>query len=699
MRLHRSQWPLILLPVILAGCSTTAGSRFGRSALAPAQSEPRSIAVVGDRALPAKTGEPGAQVAADDPEPEPRRNPKTRISGRVVDDQGQPVPDVTVRLADGGTRGGKDISATTDPSGAFTLNGLRPGSTYWLVAEADDDQGPLTGRVQARTAETGVEISLAGDESGTASTRRTARPSRARPISSREELEPDDTPRINREDLLPPEEDAGPLDPGPSPRSRPSRPQLSAPEPTVGWHNSSTSKPARPVDPDAEAIASSSDGRPRRPRAASTNEADVEDDGPNPLPPAIDTNEPDDSSMKPAPTARARSRNKVSAKLPPPRPDSGELALSPELSPDETREPRAVERQAEPEVAVASRFLPMAPLSLDPEPTPVTGSKPGPPIAATESSGLPAMPPIGGDPIASLEPPKATTSPPVVTSVSHEIVPVKPASEPVFASQPIDTKPVPEPSPEAPTEYNPFDLAAATPLASAETKSPASAPASNPLTEPGGSSEVPPAPKKKWGELAATAPAPVVVEPTKAVSPISFIRRFRTTSEKTDPGIAVCQYDSRLQQINELRLPDLEGKPVRLQDIDADFVLLDFWGTWFPPCVDSIPHLIDLQKKYGPDRLKIVGIACEKVPVAQRKARVNEVSQKLGINYPVLLSGMDDKPCPVLQTLQIQSYPTMILVDREGHIRWRSVGATPATEYRLERILASTLSRTPTARR
>ncbi len=216
----------------------------------------------------------------------------------------------------------------------------------------------------------------------------------------------------------------------------------------------------------------------------------------------------------------------------------------------------------------------------------------------------------------------------------------------------------------------------------------------------------PTGPKTKWGDLAAKpAPAIVKIEPTKTTLASSIVKRFRPAPvakvEKVDPSIAQCSYDARLRTLKDFRLPDLDGRPVRFQDLDADFVLLDFWGTWFSPCVDAIPHLMDLQKKYGPARLRVVGIACEKGPPSQRKARVEEVSRKLGINYAVLLSGMDDRPCPVVRELQVQTYPTMILVDREGHIRWRSVGATPATEYRLDRILASTMARTPpaTARR
>jgi thiol-disulfide isomerase/thioredoxin len=176
------------------------------------------------------------------------------------------------------------------------------------------------------------------------------------------------------------------------------------------------------------------------------------------------------------------------------------------------------------------------------------------------------------------------------------------------------------------------------------------------------------------------------------------MKRIRGTAERKDVSLSLCSYDSRLRKIVDFRLPDLEGKPVRFQDLDADFILLDFWGTWCKPCLESIPHLVALQKQYGPQRLRVVGIACEQVAPEQRKARVDEVSRKLGINYAILLSGMDGKPCPVQESLQIQVYPTTILLDRTGRVLWRNSGETPAARDRLDRVLAG-LSRGDTVRR
>jgi thiol-disulfide isomerase/thioredoxin len=149
-----------------------------------------------------------------------------------------------------------------------------------------------------------------------------------------------------------------------------------------------------------------------------------------------------------------------------------------------------------------------------------------------------------------------------------------------------------------------------------------------------------------------------------------------------------CRFDSKRHRIEDFRLPDLQGRLVRFQDFDADLILLDFWGTWCQPCVRSIPHLVDLQKRLGGKQLQVVGIACERseTPPAERTPGVARVAGKLGINYPVLMSSMDGD-CPLQKALNVKAYPTLILVDRQGRVLWQDQGATRLTMYRLDRML------------
>ena len=166
------------------------------------------------------------------------------------------------------------------------------------------------------------------------------------------------------------------------------------------------------------------------------------------------------------------------------------------------------------------------------------------------------------------------------------------------------------------------------------------------------------------------------------------------TASKGEELKTFCRYDAKNRRIEDFLLPDLEGKPVHFRDLDADLVLIDFWGTWCEPCVESVPHLVELQERLGPGRLKVVGIACEKGPADGRAANVARTAERLGINYPLLLSSTEG-PCPLQEALHVQAYPTMILVDRQGRILWRDQGSTPITLARLDRVIAASTAENP----
>ncbi len=664
---------LLALTLGLAGCSATSASKVA------SKNPARSLAVVGDRPLPATVGEPGDQVAAEVVEPEPKRNPLARISGRVIDERGRPVPDATVRLADGGQQGGRDSRTTTDRSGAFTLGGLRPGSDYVIVAEAETEGATQTGRARARTADTGVAINLGPDDDSTAARRPSTRSPRTRPISSREPIddpaEQKTISRVNREDLDPSQAD-------PSAEERPrgrtatsGTAQLAAPFSIPGWRKggSSAKPPARgeaggdpPLDlpPDP----------PTTPRRAATGDLPPDDDGPNPLPPAIEPSEREER-----PTSPGRSREETVGRSSS-RPDTtqGEPgALSFAEEPIPTRQGKSRDGSPGPGMVpmptlvaedrsrgTTSDFVTDdLPASLEPDPA--AGSRrPGLDLADTQ----PARP--------------APEAPPGPRALAREESRKNPAAGPVFASPgPADLDPN--------AAYDPFALVAVSVASAPEIKPPSLAPVEpvEPVAVAVADSALTPA-SKKWGDLADRDRPKLVVEPTKASS--SLLRRIRgagPTAPKASP-VMLCDYDSRHRRVANFQLPDLEGKPVRLHDLDAEYVLLDFWGTWCKPCLDSIPHLVELQKKYGPTKLRVVGIACEQEAQAEKAARVAEFTRRLGINYTVLLSTMDGT-CPLQNALQVQFYPTMVLLDRGGQILWRDRGATESTLARLDKVLES----------
>jgi len=77
-------------------------------------------------------------------------------------------------------------------------------------------------------------------------------------------------------------------------------------------------------------------------------------------------------------------------------------------------------------------------------------------------------------------------------------------------------------------------------------------------------------------------------------------------------------------------LPD--GKEVRLSSLRGKAVLVNFWATWCEPCKIEMPALVDMQKKYGPQGLQIVGVAMDDADDKE----INTFAHKMGVNYMVL---------------------------------------------------------------
>src|SRR5208282_4630573 len=200
---------LLFLPLCMFGCSQNWTVRK------PPGDDVKTVASVGDNSLPIRSGTPDSSVRAQDTEP---------IS---------PTPSAKVRLAVGGESGGKAVSAVTDRSGAFTLRGLRPGSSYTVIAEYEGENGLMTGRVEAEAPDIDVRIGLqrrAADGDDVRTTIRPARPNVA-PISNVEDSDEAEnagplSARTGRDDLEPPAPEAEALR-GNDSGSRPA-PQISA---------------------------------------------------------------------------------------------------------------------------------------------------------------------------------------------------------------------------------------------------------------------------------------------------------------------------------------------------------------------------------------------------------------------------------------------------------------------------------------
>lgn len=112
---------------------------------------------------------------------------------------------------------------------------------------------------------------------------------------------------------------------------------------------------------------------------------------------------------------------------------------------------------------------------------------------------------------------------------------------------------------------------------------------------------------------------------------------------------------------------DTKGQMQRLSDYRGKWVLVNFWATWCPPCLDEIPDLIALHNAHKDTDLVVLGIALE---YASSKG-VIDFAAKHAISYPIILG--DQKIAA--QVGEVGSLPTTILFDPAGKAAGYQEGA------------------------
>lgn len=117
-------------------------------------------------------------------------------------------------------------------------------------------------------------------------------------------------------------------------------------------------------------------------------------------------------------------------------------------------------------------------------------------------------------------------------------------------------------------------------------------------------------------------------------------------------------------------IPD--GKVIPLASLRGKAVMVNFWATWCGPCKLEMPWLVDLQKKYGPDGLQIVGVAMD--DTAEKD--IDAFAKKMGVNY-IVLQGTEKVGDAYGG---VAGLPESFFLDRTGKIVDETVGLVSQSE-------------------
>ncbi len=140
-----------------------------------------------------------------------------------------------------------------------------------------------------------------------------------------------------------------------------------------------------------------------------------------------------------------------------------------------------------------------------------------------------------------------------------------------------------------------------------------------------------------------------------------------------------------LKPLPEMSWTGFEGNVQKLKDYRGKAVILDFWATYCPPCIEEIPHLKDLQAKYGPNELVVIGL---NVGGDEDRPKIPEFVERLKITYP--LAYPEDALVSFIFGEET-AIPQTAIFDRQGRLVRKIIGFNAEIKNELDQTVETAL--------
>lgn len=135
-------------------------------------------------------------------------------------------------------------------------------------------------------------------------------------------------------------------------------------------------------------------------------------------------------------------------------------------------------------------------------------------------------------------------------------------------------------------------------------------------------------------------------------------------------ALSACYSGTRPARIGSVA-PDFTVEHVTLSEYRGQIVVLNFWATWCPPCVEEMPSLVEMQR-----RMKDKGVMVLAVSIDVDENAYHKFVKDHGVN---LLTARDpQQTTPNLYGTH--GWPETYIIDRTGVVRRKFIGAVDWTD-------------------
>lgn len=125
---------------------------------------------------------------------------------------------------------------------------------------------------------------------------------------------------------------------------------------------------------------------------------------------------------------------------------------------------------------------------------------------------------------------------------------------------------------------------------------------------------------------------------------------------------------------NPWQSPD--GKPVNTEKWQGKVLVVNFWASWCPPCVEEMPTLDQISKEYASKNVLFVGIGIDS------PSNVREFLQKTPVSYPIVIGGLEGSNLAKQMGNTQGALPYTVIISPSGKSSFTKLGKISEDELK-----------------
>lgn len=143
---------------------------------------------------------------------------------------------------------------------------------------------------------------------------------------------------------------------------------------------------------------------------------------------------------------------------------------------------------------------------------------------------------------------------------------------------------------------------------------------------------------------------------------------------RQSPPVATAMAAPDAKGLWQLRFERPEGGELVMEQWRGKPLLINFWATWCPPCIQELPEISRFAVEFAQQGGRVLGLAVD------RPEAVRTFLERMKLDFPVAMAGMDGTDL-IHQLGNLQgALPYSVMLDAQGELRHRKMGQTHLDE-------------------